>query len=360
MRYTLRLIQITEPHNKKLIVKRLVSDMGVDFNKADSLVERLPLDVMHGIKEEDIQKTILDYERLGCRMSKISEKEERREPLLKSEPPRSIPITSDKRVTLTAKTSPGPIKFSVHTPEKPSKGRSNKKLAAQYTILAVIVVLIIVAIYYSSKLKVNKVGQFSGNHGLISSGKGALTEMSPQDEEAEKQAETSDSALSTDEKEAILRKALDKAPENEIVKQKMSSVYEEKASHELTPEGCIRFYQMAIGLNPYNESAWDGLIQAYQDYNMNDKAIEAGKEKEIRFREAHLKLNKLLNSFGTLEGIPKISGNMIYLAYRFPNSDDAGIEREMRRMASRIRGLKKFESITIKVIMDRGEVVREF
>jgi len=358
MKFTLRLVEIREPHNKKLIIKRMVSDLSIDFKKAEYIIERLPQDLLHGATEEEVQQVTQDYERLGCRVTKLREKEEHHEVPPVSEPPKTEPAAGSGHLHIAA-TPATHFRLSVQAAPAPKK-RFNRTAVLQITVLAFAVLVLVLVVALSGGRKTAPVnGQGTGDP-RTEARDAAEKSGTETDQETEKSLARADSAQGTDEKVALLKEALAKSPENEEVKQKISSAMEQKAKEEYSADGRIRFYQMAIQFNPYNEGAWDGLIQAYEDNNMKDKADDAKKDKEARFREAHVKLNRLLNSFGNLEGVPRIEGGSLSFVYRSEKTDEADAESEMKKMAAKIRGVRNFQRISITAIVGGRRMIREF
>jgi hypothetical protein len=358
MHFTLRLVEVLEPQNRKLIVKRLVSDLSIDFKKAEYLLDRLPLELRHDVNEEEVQNAILDYEKLGCRVTKLRENKGAEKPPVHPEPQKTeIP---NIRAPLGPAPAGRPLRFTLQSPKEIWLRRPRRKTLVQITGLITFVLLLALA-FYAIKRKPPSLptapgAPFSGPAGTPAPDAQAQA-MDPETEELVAQA---DSVASENEKLEMLQKAAKRAPKNEIVQQKMSSAYEAKAKAEFSDEGRIRFYQMAVQFNPYNEGAWDGLIQAYEGSGMQDKARETAREKAARFQEAHIKLNKFFNSFGTLEGIPRITGGELFLAYRSGQADEAGLQTEMKRMAVKIRGIRNFRRIVITAITEKDRIVGEF
>src|SRR3989339_1584797 len=97
MKYSVYLRRLQEDKNHRIIVKRLASDLGIDFSQAKISVHRLPLLLLHGATEEESDRLVFDYERLGCDVEKRADKESVTEKP-KAEPP------------LPTAASPAPVK----------------------------------------------------------------------------------------------------------------------------------------------------------------------------------------------------------------------------------------------------------
>ncbi|MCL2219418.1 MAG: hypothetical protein FWC23_03485 [Chitinispirillia bacterium] len=62
----------------------------------------------------------------------------------------------------------------------------------------------------------------------------------------------------------------------------------------------IKFYRIAISLNRYNLSAWQGLLQAYRDQNMTKEAQETNAQMQEIFGDRVASVSNLVRAFGDI------------------------------------------------------------
>lgn len=365
--YSVKLVHVPERSNKRLIIKRLASDLSVDFRKAERLLAHLPFAIVRHATGEEADILVNDYKKMGCVLEKADDPLEKKPEITEApELPEAIGNTPARPEPAARHDLPKTAVLK----QRPADSTSQKR-----EITAAIAVFLLLAgmLWYFSrnqtpdKFKPGSEGR--SNQRSSVRGSGSRRSSPPQrparsavpPSQTATQLERAAAADSPEKRIGILKSALKDNPSSPAVKRAMARAYGRKAEQTASLDSRIKFYQIALSFNQYNEAAWDGLIQAYQTAGKTAEALTARKRKKRAFTKARANLGSIIQKYGKTLGLPRIRKKTLSITYKTGTTDIRKLEGEMRRLAADVRDVRSFDRVTLTAMTQDGKsVTRSF
>jgi hypothetical protein len=337
MRYSVCLVEIKSGEHRKIIVKRLASDLSIDLKRAEIVLSALPITLMKGASSEDADKFIFDYERLGCVMRRLAEEQPRPDPPVKSEPPAPAQAAPAQK--------PPTIR---HADDTDARFLVRRRRIRQSLYAGAVVLLLGGALFMSSfLLSKRETGVAPSRNG--NADPAIIRELAKADREPEPER-----------KIGLLNRALKGHPNDRNVMRRLSGAYADRANADPLPTNRVKFYQVALSFNPRNRAAWDGLVSGLDEAGKPDEARKAESDREDKLKDEQGNLSRLFSSMANLEEIPEISGNTITLSIRTDNADPVVADYEGKLLAEEVRDARPFEKVVVKIKTPSEKIVREY
>ncbi|OGJ93430.1 MAG: hypothetical protein A2350_13065 [Candidatus Raymondbacteria bacterium RifOxyB12_full_50_8] len=313
MRYSVRLVSLESSANRKLIVKRLAGDLRTDIKKAEAFAGSLPLILFTGLSAEKADSVMFDYQRMGCRIERFMEEEKA------ATPEHHETIHSHIAATPEHQDSLAMPQFSFSS----GPGAPEEKPGRRREIIVIAAFLLFIA------------GVLAASHFRKS-----IAPATHQLQQAEREAREN--------------------PTDQKKQQHASRAYTEKAQEQQQIGDRIRFYQIAIAFNKFNETAWDGLIDAYAEKGEDAKANQTRREKMAIFGDTNAAIARIIASYGALQGTLKLTGSGLQFTYATDADGDSTVENEMKTMAGKIREIRPFEEISMTAVGDTNTITGKY
>ncbi|MFH0919456.1 MAG: hypothetical protein V1913_03775 [Fibrobacterota bacterium] len=392
MKYSVRLVSLARVVNRKLVVKRVASDLSGDLYKADLLLRQLPLILEHSVSEEEANKMIHDYDRLGCTVMKELEKEPEK------------PADTGPNITVTAVVDPRMhgqgLRVSLAPPPPPPPKRRNmaRDILIMTGLLLAMSTLIFIAYRASQKkqeaARKNRSAQnaaaavaatgavpaeddasnpenkpsrmrFAGdgddeNIAGEENGTGSRNNASEEKGTSAGEEARSASAETPEKTAAAIEKGLDRGPERLAQKGGYSDELLKKAEDETDADFRIKFFELAVSFNKFNEPAWKGLITAYEEARKPGKAENARREKEAIFGTLLSRVNDAVAEYGKMKGRPVFSENSVAVGYEAKKDFSPKTLPEMKALAEKIKSIQSFRRVSVTVHTNAGSMTEDF
>lgn len=337
MKYSVCLVEVKSGEHRKIIVKRLASDLSIDLKRAEIVLSALPITIMKGASSEDADKFIFDYERLGCVMRRLAEEQPRPEHPAKTEPaPQAQAVPAQKPATIR------------HAEDTDARFLMRRRRFRQSLYAGGVVLLLGGALFLSSYL-LSKRENGAAPPGNGNTDPAVIRELAKADREPEPERKIS-----------LLNQALKGHPNDKNVMRRLSGAYTDRAGADPLPTNRVKFYQVALSFNPRNRAAWDGLVSGLEEAGRPDEARKAENDREDKLKDEQGNLSRLFSSMAGLEEIPEISGNTITLSIRTDNTDPVVADYEGKLLAEEIRDARPFEKVVVKIKTPSENLIKEY
>jgi tetratricopeptide (TPR) repeat protein len=151
-----------------------------------------------------------------------------------------------------------------------------------------------------------------------------------------------------------LTRALRLKSDDPQIRALLAKTYVDTARTVFRGEAEIRFYQMAISFNPYNEAAWDGLIGAYEKNGQAKEAEQTQAKKDKIFGENISRLLDEVKTFGEVIAPPETTANRLAFGYAAKISGKEALLKETHKICLQLKKKQNKDSITILVFTPEG------
>jgi tetratricopeptide (TPR) repeat protein len=352
------LITKIEPHYIKSVAKLLSSDPKISLHKAVTMLENLPIPYKKNISKKQVEvevrqlsalKTtvkiveVVESDMLGIvtlsgEKEALSQKKDNTANKNENETPRKIthakkslpkqPIVQEKKYRSKSK-------IFMSNEEKKVKPQ-NRSLITIITSLVIILILAIIVIMGNQNRSKFKIKTQSKIPIKIS------------------QKKTKESNSKKNLKISILQKKSNRKAVSPQKEQESLSYLDSAKSVTDDLDKMIKFYKIAISINPKNFNAWTALVSVYREKGMITEAFNARKEMKQIFGDNIFSIKKLVTPYGTLISFKNENG-VCRLTYNTKSKQQSIIEVETFQLFRAMNSTGGCSSFSIYAVTKKGK-----
>ncbi len=349
------LVSIPDSKKKSLIARRVARLPHVGMSRALSMLDHLPATIFGRIAYDEAASLAKDLEAMGC-LVRMEPLEQTR--VLRASAPPDDPVQGEDAPEIPKKPyAPRPPVVYASKPEEPDRPITSPKPVRRLSgaWIGGACVVFVVGISFWVVPLLSKAGQ---TRRTLQKAERRM-EQHPEDTTAVEAALSAYAELAQSEKSMAKRiehltRAVRLRSDDGMLRSMLARAYADSASRLLGQEMRVRFYQIAISFNQYNEAAWDGLISAYEEMGKTDLAQEARLRKISIFGESQEGLDQILGAYGEALYSPVVRNDTLFVVYQSRKQKPDAILRETYVMCQDFRPLRPASGVKLDVFV-RGK-----
>lgn len=346
------LVSIPDPKKKSLIARRVGRLPNVGMSQALAMLDRLPVTILGRLAYDISASLAKDLEAMGCKVQM--------EPLDPEQVLRPAPVAEEPaQVAAAPAIAQEPVVFRrvvsfPSLPEDPKPFACGPKTIRRLSLAWVagigVVLIAVISLWLVPVL--SKPGQTRRELQKAEQ----RVERHPEDATAVEVALSAYAELAQSDKNMAKRiehltKAVRLRSDDGMFRSMLARAYTDSASRQHARESRARFYQIAISFNKYNEQAWDGLIQVYDEMGKPDLAQEARARKSNVFGEPQEGLDQILGAYGEMLYSPVVRNDTLFVAYQSRRRKPEGILRETYVLCYDFRSLHPASRVKMEIFV---------
>ncbi len=356
MRVNIVIKKIKNEKARNVIVRHLAAKPSIDLDKAKEMVGSLPLVYKEDIERSEANDTLDYLSKVG-----VEAQMQKAEADVKVQSMWDDIEKKESHTEYEPRTREGFVAHSdaaaggIMTDSRLHSESGEKKRNAQKVIMLVVLLIILLTVSHivmttteeSGQVNEEMTGQserFAQQSGADVSGR---RHMSLVDTGAPR--DSGDTGEQIEKEDKITDRNGISAPMSAAVR------YCDSASRAGSLTTKIKFYKIAISFNKYNADAWAGLIEAYREAQMHEKARVARMEMQKLFPGDIGTLQEIVRTYGTLVNTSVDSRNRIRVEYISKKNTKQKLLRESFALIRQLRARTPYNEITLYLHSPMGE-----
>lgn len=326
MKYDLIISKIDKSH-KNTLAKLLCGDPTISLQKAQSMLENLPITYKKGLVKDDLKREVEKLRALGAEVMPIESKveEDLFEEILVAEDKHISPdevkkeASHPKKSTSVEKVRKTPTSSRMQNISRigPPIKKKKKGSSAGVVVLVGVVILFFLLILQGLKKPEYRI---KTDAPLVKKGSTSSNK---------ERGKTSSSKTKKKNNLNIFSSMKEKKERKKAQKVSDSKNYSDSAEMFLNdPDEMIKFYKIAISINRKNFNAWSGLVNAYANMGMTKEAYKAKEEMKKIFGEEMFSVEELIRPYGTLVSFNQGKDGFCRLEYKSKAKKKVVLESE--------------------------------
>lgn len=373
VRYTISSLQ--NARNKHLIARRIARIPNITMTQALLCLEHLPAVIFHSVPYDEAKALEKDLKNLGCtslvepvfpqssvpgQSQEKSEEKEETTSALKEE--KWVPLQPSSFVYPPAKEK-ADISSQTISAIKQKPFFKSKKLSFSLGLIVFVLILMAGIHFFFGSSKIS--GPLDSEKMTQKEIQASIDKMESKLQKDSLNPEDMEKTADLYKKMALqltapamqlqyLSRAIRLKSDDPQIRAMLAKTYVDTARHLFTGENAIRFYQMAISFNPYNEAAWDGLIEAYEKNGQTKEAESTRQKKERLLGGTSRKILTQIQNYGEVLIPPRTSDKNLTLGYATKSSNQDSMLKEAHELCMQLRKSQNEDSLTIFLFTPDG------
>lgn len=346
MSYDVVVTKIDTARAKSVIARHLAQAPEISLQKAQYMVNHPPVVYQRGVTEPQLKQIVPRLKQMGATVKLIRVDEQKpapaapppqQEPPAQPAPPPPPPAPPRK---LSAEFHSRAQHVAGSLDSSSTNNKRKKRTSSERAAITAILVLVAIVLLslVGNKVEFNFGRIFGGASGSgDAAGKGA------------REAGTQDSAAA--ERQASPRDTTQTSPRRRA---RSNALVDSAKAYGFDQLRAIKFYKMALSFNRNNIKAWHGLLGAYTETGMTEKASRTRREMKSRFGEEALSITEIVKRYGEVDNLSRRPNGTYRVEYRSSARDEESLIEETYQLARELRTVCRCSALSVYASTGKG------